>query len=562
MPGWQRPARIRASPCATSVRLIRVEPHDVGHGPERDQIEEGRQIGRLAIREHAALAQECARGRQHVEHHTDAGQVLAGERAARLVRIDDQRRRRQRRGGQVMVGDQHVDAARDRRSHAVVARDAVVDCHDQARHARCGVGDDLGRESVAVVEAVRHEEVDVGTERRESAHGDRAGSRAVGVVVGDDDDALARDDRIHEPRRRAFDALEERERREPREVRLELGRGRDAARGEHAGEHRIDARGGERLRCRRHVAPDNVDHARSRAALNARARSGRASECMTRRHGPGRRAVHASAPSPPSAMVVAVSRSPRASAFHIGCAHARSMLARSRVEASATTTVRAPIALASAASSALGSRLRRSLLVRGERDGDPAVGERPDPVRGRSERRRLPAFGKPDAVCGRLAGRLARGVHRVSVQQHFDLVLPAPPQAGIRARRQEVAQHPSGREGKRARRECDRAVGADEPRIRLRNDEGDRIRGEMRIQRHDQRGGLTPVEIAHRAREAHVVALRHERHGIRGEPVGAAGVHAERGRADRCQRPVVLAGNAVARGKGGIETVGLVRRRA
>ncbi len=172
-----------------------------------------------------------------------------------------------------MVGDQHVDAARGRRRDAVVAGDAVVDGDDEARRARRGIGDDLGREAVAVFEAVRHEEIDVGAHRREAAHGDRARGGAVGVVVGDDDDALARGDRVGEPRRGGVDALEQRERRQAREIGVELAGSRDAARGEHAGEHRMDARRGERPR-----PPPGRRAERCRSRALARARRERARE--------------------------------------------------------------------------------------------------------------------------------------------------------------------------------------------------------------------------------------------------------------------------------------------
>ncbi len=91
-----------------------VEADDVGDGAERDEIEQRREIRLRPLRKAAALTQQRARRQQHVEHHADAGQVLAGKRAARLVRIHDQRRGRQRCRRQVMVGDQHVDAERRR----------------------------------------------------------------------------------------------------------------------------------------------------------------------------------------------------------------------------------------------------------------------------------------------------------------------------------------------------------------------------------------------------------------------------------------------------------------
>jgi hypothetical protein len=62
--------------------------------------------------EHAALAQLGAQRQQHVEHHADAGDRLALEVAARLVRVDDHAPVRQLRAGQVVVGHQHLQAQR------------------------------------------------------------------------------------------------------------------------------------------------------------------------------------------------------------------------------------------------------------------------------------------------------------------------------------------------------------------------------------------------------------------------------------------------------------------
>ena len=78
---------------------------------------------------------------------------------------------RQRRRRQVMVGDEHAHAEAVRFGDAFDARDAVVH-RDQDVRARPGVGEphDLGREPVAVLEAVRHEVLDVGAERAQRAH--------------------------------------------------------------------------------------------------------------------------------------------------------------------------------------------------------------------------------------------------------------------------------------------------------------------------------------------------------------------------------------------------------
>ena len=111
----RRPACARRRGCAQSLRdeeaVVGVEPHHVGHGAERDQVEQRGEVRLVARVERAARAQLGAQREQHVEHHADAGDVLARETAAGLVRIDDARRRRQRAPGQVVVGHQHLDAS-------------------------------------------------------------------------------------------------------------------------------------------------------------------------------------------------------------------------------------------------------------------------------------------------------------------------------------------------------------------------------------------------------------------------------------------------------------------
>ena len=113
-----------------------VEPdqrHDVGDGAERDEIEQRAEVRLRACDESTPLAQMRAQRAQHVEHHTDAGEVLRRKRAARLVRIDDHRRRRKRIARQVVIGDQHLDARGGGRTHPVDACDAVVDRDEETR---------------------------------------------------------------------------------------------------------------------------------------------------------------------------------------------------------------------------------------------------------------------------------------------------------------------------------------------------------------------------------------------------------------------------------------------
>ena len=220
------PRAARADSCksvADERPIDTVERGDVGDRAQRDEIEKGREIRLGAVREMPARAQHGAGCDQHIEHHTDARQMFRRKRASGLIRIDDHRGRGQRRGREMMIGDQHVDAARGRRRDAIVTRDAVVDGDEEARRHRGRLGDDLRREPVAVFESIRHEEADVRSHRAESAHADDARRRAIGIVVGDDHDPLACRDRVGKPCGGVFDAFHRRERRECREIAAQIG---------------------------------------------------------------------------------------------------------------------------------------------------------------------------------------------------------------------------------------------------------------------------------------------------------------------------------------------------
>ena len=62
--------------------VVVVEPHDVGDRAERDEVEQRIEPWLRRRVEAAARAQFGAQRQQHVEHHADAGQVLAREAAA------------------------------------------------------------------------------------------------------------------------------------------------------------------------------------------------------------------------------------------------------------------------------------------------------------------------------------------------------------------------------------------------------------------------------------------------------------------------------------------------
>ncbi len=158
--------------------IVEIERHDVGDRAQGDQIEHIAQIRFRLAREPSTLAQLGAQGKHHVEHHADAREALARKRAAGLVGIDDGRCARELRTRQMVVGDDHGFRLRRER-------------------------DDLRGQPVAELEAVGDEKADVRAEGRKRAHAHRAGGRAVAIVIGDYQHALARGDRIGKERGRS-----------------------------------------------------------------------------------------------------------------------------------------------------------------------------------------------------------------------------------------------------------------------------------------------------------------------------------------------------------------------
>ncbi|MNR07238.1 hypothetical protein D3C85_1233540 [compost metagenome] len=219
--------------------VVGVQRHHVGDAAQGHQVEQLGQVrlGQAAAGEPVQLAQPRAQGQHHVEDHPDPGQRLARKAATRLVGIDDGIGRRQLRAGQVVVGDQHREARRLGRRHAVEAGDAVVHCDQQLRLLVQRHGDDLRGQAVAVLEAVGHQIVDMRrAQHAQRQHADRAGGGAVGIEVADDDDALALFQCGHQQPDRRVDALQLAIRNQPRQRLVQLGSGLHATGGIQAGQ--------------------------------------------------------------------------------------------------------------------------------------------------------------------------------------------------------------------------------------------------------------------------------------------------------------------------------------
>src|SRR2546430_16142833 len=149
--------------------VVEIERHDVGDRAERHQVEHIAEIRLILAGERSALAQLGTQGEHHVEHHADARKALARERATGLVGVDDSRGARQLRAGQMVVGDDHLDAEPARRFDALDARDSIVHRDKELRLRSCRERDDFRRQPVAELEAVGGEIADFYSAGRERA---------------------------------------------------------------------------------------------------------------------------------------------------------------------------------------------------------------------------------------------------------------------------------------------------------------------------------------------------------------------------------------------------------
>ena len=201
----------------------------------------GRPGGARCIK-HTARAQLGAQRQQHIEHHTDPCHGLALKGAAGLVGVDDGVCGGQLGAGQVVVGDEDLQAQRLGLGHALHAGDAVVH-GDEHIGAAFGhpAGDGRG-EAVAIGHAVGHEIVHVGSpQQAQAAHAHGAGGGAVAVVVGHDAKALVLRHGIGQQARGGVDAFESRWGQQPTQAIVQFILGAHAARGIQARQQRVHA---------------------------------------------------------------------------------------------------------------------------------------------------------------------------------------------------------------------------------------------------------------------------------------------------------------------------------
>jgi hypothetical protein len=147
----------------------------------------------------------------------------------------------------MVVGDDHLQPQGLRPRHAGEAGNAVVHREQNLCAARRRHVGQLGREAVAVLEAVGHQKIHRRAHALQAFHAHGAGGGAIGIVIGHNQNVFPRQHRIGQPRGRFGAAFEALVRQKAGELVLQFGRRRHGARGTQARQQRVGAGGNQAL---------------------------------------------------------------------------------------------------------------------------------------------------------------------------------------------------------------------------------------------------------------------------------------------------------------------------
>ena len=189
--------REQLQPVAHQDAVFARERHDVGHGRERHQVQEmKRQMRRQPQRRHERL--------RELECDARAAQLLRCGAAVGALRIEHRGRRGELVAGEMVVGDDDLDAGRPGGAYHLHRGDTTVAGDDQPGAQTARLGEPGRPEVVAVAQPVRDERVDPAADAREHTGEQRRGTLAVHVVVAVDQDRGTRpdggDDELDRPR--------------------------------------------------------------------------------------------------------------------------------------------------------------------------------------------------------------------------------------------------------------------------------------------------------------------------------------------------------------------------
>src|SRR6266542_2301365 len=180
-----------AKPVADEHPILSAQRRDVGNGGERDQIEH-------CPDEAVSFSQLLRQSKRKLECDADGGEILIGIPAARTAWIQDGDAIGKRAGGEMVVGDDYVDAhfaeARDRhdRARSAVARDDDL-CTNSYGRICAGVA-----EVVTVFDATRDERRRLATESADGPYEQRGRADSVYVIVAVNENQFLRCDGTRE----------------------------------------------------------------------------------------------------------------------------------------------------------------------------------------------------------------------------------------------------------------------------------------------------------------------------------------------------------------------------
>ncbi len=143
----------------------------------------------------------------------------------------------------MVIRDDDRNGARRGGRHAVDAGNAVVHGDQQVRRALLGNRDDLRSQPVAELEAIRHHVIHMpGAHETKSKNRYGAAGGAVGIEVGNHQNALVTSDCIREQIDRVLDAGQGRHRVQLFETVVEVRQRTHVTRGQHASQHWVHGR--------------------------------------------------------------------------------------------------------------------------------------------------------------------------------------------------------------------------------------------------------------------------------------------------------------------------------
>ena len=255
--------------------VIAIERDHIGHRSQCDQVQQYSEVrfGKSLSGKPAPRTQSCPQRQHDIKCHADAGEVPAGKfHTAAKTGIDDRVRRWQLCAGQMVVRDQHPDAAFPGGCNTRQAGDTVIHGDEEIRMPGRGNGDNLGGQSVTVFEAVGNEIIHVcRTHAAQGAQAQRAAGRAIDVKVADYEYPPVCLDSLCQQLDGRFQAAQSIRWQQPFQRVIEITRGLDGTRGIHPLQNRRQIRRQPpRIRDQR-ASEDASRHARSDSLTTDRA---------------------------------------------------------------------------------------------------------------------------------------------------------------------------------------------------------------------------------------------------------------------------------------------------